>query len=257
VAEKARTSSRTGDVPGRRTSGAPPSANGASSLHLWWSLPPATTWQEVLADLEVVRPPAVTKLHFWALQVTFADHGRPVGAAHTGLQWHPGAPRGAVNWGGYREGPPGGELAGSKSGLAPVDGPNTFHYPWSPGVNYRFRIWSPAAGAWRATVTDVATGITTVTRDLFVPAASLLSPVVWSEIFARCDDPATEVRWSRLRAVDASGEVATVTTAVPTYQAHSEGGCANTESLAGKGYFAQLAGLDRPRGEQPPTISLA
>ena len=48
----------------------------------------------------------------------------------------------------------------------------------------------------------MALGQTTVVRDLLVDADGLASPLVWSEVFAACDDPSTEVRWSQLNAVD-------------------------------------------------------
>ncbi len=55
-------------------------------------------------------PPAVPRLYFWALQVSFASGPRLQGGAHLGLQWHPRYPGStAVNFGGYgpAEGAPG------------------------------------------------------------------------------------------------------------------------------------------------------
>jgi len=238
-----------------RLSGSPPSANGASSFHLWWSLSTEGPYQELSAVLEVVVAPVVARLYFWALQASFVGAGRELGAGHTGLQWHPGAPDGAVNWGGYASG--GGELAGSRSTLRPVDGPNTFHYPWSAGRKYALRVWSPAYGRWRSEVTDLANGLTTVVRDLYVTADGLASPVVWSEVFARCDDPPTEVRWSELRAVDLAGRAELATSCRPTYQSHEDGGCANTATVAGPGYFAQLTGLPEARRPPPEVLAMA
>ena len=80
-----------------RTSGMPSSANGASSLHAWWDL--AGPLREVAVTLEVLVPPAVPWLYFWALQVSFVDRGRRAGGGHLGLQaapWHPGGT--AVRW---------------------------------------------------------------------------------------------------------------------------------------------------------------
>lgn len=242
-----------------RLSGLPPSANGASSMHLWWETPRPGPFREARVVVEVVRQPQVARLYFWALQVSFVDHGRPVGAGHTGLQWHPGAPQGAVNWGGYADrqaGGGGGELPGSVAMLPPVDGPNTCHYPWQSGRPYRLRVWSPDPGAWRAEITDLAAAETTVVRDLWAGADALASPVVWSEVFARCDDPPTEVRWSALEVVPASGEVLPVLSVRPTYQSHREGGCANTESQAGAGYFAQFTGLADAGGRQTGSLTL-
>jgi hypothetical protein len=60
-----------------------------------------------------------------------------------------------------------------------------------------------------------------VVRRLDVrPAVALASPVVWSEVFARCDDPSSAVRWSELTP-------APVTTQI-TYQSFEDGGCTNT-----------------------------
>ena len=237
-----------------RVAGAPPSGNGASSFHLWWALTDGGPFSEVSAVLEVVTPPSVARLYFWALQVSFVDRGRDLGAGHTGLQWHPGAPEGAVNWGGYSSA--GGELKGTEARLAPVDGPNTCHYPWSAGRPYRFRVSAAGPGAWRSEVTDLVTGATTPIRDLLVPATGLTGPVVWSEVFARCDDPSTEVRWSRLEAVDFTGRRHHAEAVRLSYQSHADGGCANTESRAGPGYFAQLTGLSAARHATPETLTL-
>lgn len=251
--------------PRERLSGPPTSSNGASSLHLWWEVP-AGPYQEVCAVLEIAPPPAVRKLYFWALQVSFVDRGRDLGAGHTGLQWHPAAAAGAVNWGGYHAGG-GGVLDGTGSDLPPVDGPHTRHYPWSPGRPYRFRVWSPAPGAWRSEVTDLATGQANVIRDLLVPATGLANPVVWAEVFADCDDPPTEARWSRLEArtggTDAGGgtaagddHVVTATSVRLSYQTHADGGCANTLSYAEQSSFVQATGLPAARPAAPDVLRL-
>ncbi len=230
--------------PRERLAGPPTSSNGASSFHLWWQVP-AGPFQEVSAVLEVTRAPAVPKLYFWALQVSFVDQGRDLGAGHTGLQWHPGAPAGAVNWGGYHAG--GGVLDGTGSDLPPVDGPHTRHFPWSPGHPYRFRVWSPGPGAWRSEVTDLSTGQATVIRDLLVPATGLDHPVVWAEVFADCDDPPTAARWTSLLAGAGPGQVFTATSVGLTYQAHADGGCANTLSYDEGSSFVQVTGLPTAR----------
>ena len=245
-----------------RLAGPPPSGNGASSFHLWWILPSAGPFREVTAVFEVTRAPAVARLYFWALQVSFVEAGRELGAGHTGLQWHPSAPAGAVNWGGYHSGgtPPGGDgtLPGTGSALPPVDGgPHTRHFAWSPGRKYQFRVWSPAAGAWRSEVTDLDRGVTTVIRDLLVDAHALASPLVWSEVFAACDDPPTEVRWSQLQALDATGVIYTATSARLTYQSFADGGCSNTETYADGQCFVQVTGLGTARSAAPDVLSLA
>src|SRR3954468_17624618 len=109
-----------------RTSGRPPSGNGASSFHLWWRLPAVSSpMVSVSVDCEVVVEPKADALYFWALQVGFAGGG----AGHTGLQWLPSSAgvRKAVNWGGY--GSDGRELAGTESPMTNIEGnPNTRGY---------------------------------------------------------------------------------------------------------------------------------
>ncbi|HVM06374.1 MAG TPA: hypothetical protein VM242_14500 [Acidimicrobiales bacterium] len=233
---------------GPRLSGEPTSANGASSFHLTWVLPPVPPLVEVSAVLEVVTPPAVDRLYFWALQVAFVDRGADRGAAHVGLQWnrrHPGGR--AVNWGGYAPG--GGLLRGSASPLPSApDDPNTRDLPWEPGRPYRLRVSrSPAgAGAWRGEVADVGTGAATVVRDLYAGGDALARPVVWSEVFARCEHPSVTVRWSGFEAVTGAGERVRPTGLAVNYQATAAGGCDNTLSVPdGDGGVLQVTGTDR------------
>ena len=107
-----------------RVRGYPTSSNRASSMHLRWD-PAPHPLLEVAVTLEIVVPPVVDELYFWALQVSFFDGGRHIGAAHLGLQWYSQHPGGtAVNWGGYRDGA--GELEGEPSMLPSAPGnPNT------------------------------------------------------------------------------------------------------------------------------------
>lgn len=213
-----------------RERGEPTSANGASSFHLWWDLDGQQPLVEVAAVLEVLVPPAVDRLYFWALQVSFLDGTVDRGAAHTGLQWnrnHPG--NRAVNWGGYAAG--GGLLAGSPSALpsAPSD-PNTRDYPWEPGHAYRLRVAAAprSRGRWLAEVTDLRAGQATVIRELEAAADRLASPVVWSEVFARCEHPSATVRWSRLEATTAGGKTVRPRRLRVSYQDLAAGGCGNT-----------------------------
>jgi hypothetical protein len=217
--------------------GLPPSANGASSLHLRWDLDGPL--QEVSVELTVELPPRVPRLYFWALQADFAEAGgRPAGGAHLGLQWHPGHPGStAVNWGGYH--PAGGELTGTASQLPSATGnPNTRDHPWVPGRPYRLSVAPAPAGeqpgggvtAWRGTVIDAADGRVTTVRDLLVPGDRIRGALVWSEVFARCDDPQVAVRWSAPRAVGPGGAALQPVRAAVSYQSHAEGGCANTDS---------------------------
>jgi hypothetical protein len=231
--------------PTGRMTGRPTSANGASSFHLWWVLPASGALREVEATVEIQRPPARRVLYFWALQVGFARGGRRLGAAHTGLQWHPGAPDGAVNWGGY--GPGGAELDGRGGDLAPVDSDNTRHWAWQAGRQYRLRVWSPTPGAWRSTITDLVDERSVDVRDLLVDADELVEPVVWAEVFAPCDDPPTQARWSKMSALDATG-VRVVPHAVRvTYQSGAEGGCVNTEARSEPEGIVAFTGLGSPR----------
>lgn len=241
--------------------GPPRSANGASSFHLTWQVPPGA-WVAAEATLEIVTAPSVDALSFWALQVSFVEDGRHRGAAHLGLQWHPHHPgRTAVNWGGYDPG--GGELPGSTSALpSATDNPNTRDLPWAVGAPYRLRIArhgpvDPATSetasartiAWRGSVTG-PTGETVVVRDLHVRARHLADPMVWSEVFADCDAPATEVRWRQLALTDEQGRVAGVDTVRVSYQTVAEGGCARTDSTVEAGALVQRTSVRRvtPQG---------
>ena len=220
-----------------RTTGFPTSSNGASSLHLRWEPPPAPT-RRVSAVLEVVEPPSVPHLYFWALQATFTGHGRRIGGAHLGLQWydrHPGST--AVNWGGYRDGA--GELDGDASALPSATGnPNTRDFAWLPRREYRLTISGDGDGWWTGEVTDLETGEHTIVRRLHAPgSAELTNAVVWSEVFARCDDPTVSVRWSQLDPAPARLH--------PTYQSHADGGCANTRSMPDGDGWLQLTNYTR------------
>lgn len=211
--------------------GEPGSGNGASSFHLTWRLGTDEPLVEVAAVLEVVVPPTVDRLYFWALQASFVDDGGHRGAAHLGLQWNRGHPGGrAVNWGGYAEA--GGLLAGSPSPLPSApDDPNTRDYPWQPGRRYRLRI-SPSpglvAGQWQGEVTDLTTGQATVVRHLAGGGDRLAAPVVWSEVFARCDHPSVAVRWSDLAAIGVSGRRIQPEGLAVSYEPGRAGGCDNT-----------------------------
>ena len=208
----------------------------ASSFHLsWGGLPPTLT--EVAVDLEVLVPPSIPTLYFWALQVSFEDGG----AAHTGLQWNPRHPGGrAVNWGGYAKG--GGLLTGSPSALpCEIGDPNTRDWWWDPGRRYRLRVWAPVPGRWRAAVDDV------VIRDLYAAGTTLRSPIVWSEVFAGCDDPTVAVRWSGFEALDGQGRPVAPDRMLVNYQRN---GCANTTSVLDGRSVVQVTNTQRttPQG---------
>src|SRR2546430_14456397 len=176
-----------------RTRGFPQSGNGASSFHLGWQLPPgAGHLVSASVTLEVLTPPVVDHLYFWALQVVFPG----AGAAHLGLQWnhrHPGF--GAVNWGGYAA--DGSLLAGTESPLPSTpDDPNTRDYPWQPGRPYKLGVHPTDEAASRGGVTDLAAGDATAGRGLRAAAPHLGPPGAWAGAVGRCDDPAVRVRWS-------------------------------------------------------------
>ena len=235
---------RAGDRP--RLSGIPPSANGASSFHLAWMLAPGDPLVEVAATLTVAVPPAVDRLYFWALQASFDDGRRHRGAAHLGLQWCPGHPGStAVNWGGY--GDHGGELAGSASALpSGRANANTRDFPWRPGRPYRLRIHAaPGGRGWRGEVADLTTGEATVVRDLHAPGPYLAAPLVWSEVFARCDDPAVAVRWSDLAARTAGGGSVRPRGVRLSFQSRADGGCDNTDVEVADGGIVQRTNATR------------
>lgn len=218
--------------PKGKVRGEPGSANGASSFHLRWLMADDEPLAEVSVVLTVVEPPAVDRLYFWALQVSFMGPSGEAGGAHIGLQWnrsHPGSA--AVNWGGYAAG--GRILAGSTSTLPsrPND-PNTRDYPWTPARPYRLRVFAVPGqpGAWRGEVTDLVTGEATVIRDLQAGGDRLAHPLVWSEVFARCEHPSVTVRWSDFEAHTADGAMRRPRGVAVNYQARVAGGCENTTS---------------------------
>lgn len=221
---------------GVREAGRPSSPNGASSFHLLWDMPASAPLVEVSAVIEIVTPPAVPDLYFWALQVSFLEDGRCVGGGHAGLQWNRDFPQfGAVNWGGYAS--PhlgGGELPGSSPSLpGPPDRLNTRSFPWRVGTPYQLRIFPTpnASGCWRAEIVDRSSGMRSVIRDLVGGGESLGSPMVWSEVFADCSAPSVRVRWSDFSALDANGHSVEPRTLTVNYQRWEDGGCTNTTAL--------------------------
>jgi len=234
-----------------RTSGLPSSANGASSAHAWWECPGPL--REVAVTLEVLVPPSVPWLHFWALHVSFRDGARRTGGAHLGLQaapWHPGGT--AVNWGGYAEG--GGELDGTGSVLPSAPGnANTRDYAWLPSRAYRLRVAPGSApGRWRGEVTDLASGAATVVRELVCPGTALTDPVVWSEVFAPCDAPGTAVRWSDPVGAGIDGRSVEPPAVRVTYQSVADGGCSNSATFLDGAAVVQATATERrvPHGSR-------
>jgi hypothetical protein len=222
---------------GDRTRGRPPSGNGASSFHLFWELARHEPLREVSATFELLDEPARDALFFWALQAGFADAGGAHGGAHFGFQWNPPYPdKRAVCWGGYAS--VGGELRGGPTTFPSIDGnPNVCIYRWTTGQRWTWRIrlvtdetaTAPAGqSTWRAELDDPNSGETVAIRDLWCRGDRLVDPMVWSEVFAHCDDPCVRVRWSDFAARSAADTVAPRAIAV-NYQSYADGGCTNTD----------------------------
>jgi hypothetical protein len=234
-------------APAVRAAGFPTSSNRASSLHLRWDWGPTPPeLVEIGADLTVVEPPrgaAADHLHFWALQASFSGGG----AAPVGLQHHPAHPgRTAANWGGYANGT---ELTGTESRLPSARGnPNTRDFPWEPGRTYRLGIRRGDTG-WAGTVDGF------VLRELHAAGDRVLDAVVWSEVFARCDDPSAAVRWSGFVGGTAAGGTVRPRAVAVNYQRVDAGGCSNTSSDPdGSGGFVQRTNTRRttPQGAVLP-----
>lgn len=233
-----------------RITGRPTSDNGASSFHLSWNLSGARPLVQVSAVVEVLVPPSVNSLYFWALQVDFVDDSVRRGGAHTGLQWNPRHPdHTAVNWGGYHAAHLGGhELEGSESALPGIpNDPNTRNYPWRPNHRYQLIVSSAPGqrGVWRSQVVDLTTGVATVIRDLYGGGTRLADPVVWSEVFADCCAPPVTVRWSDLRAVDEDGHAVRPAELRVNYERYWDGGCTNTTVEHDGGGVRQITGVRR------------
>lgn len=233
-----------------RISGPPTSSNGASSFHARWVMPPVPL-RAVSAVFEVANGPAVPSLYFWALQASFQQGSARRGAGHLGLQHHPNYPEaGAVNWGGYHDRSSGGGiLDGTGSVLTSTLGnANTFDYAWEERRRYRLEIGLAGPGRWRGSITDLATDDTTVVRELFVDADHLTDPMIWSEVFADCDAPPVDVRWSSLAAASVDGQFVRPTAVTLSYQREDDGGCSNTSTSVEDGWLIQQTSTERVNG---------
>ncbi len=234
---------------GPRRGGFPTSSNGASSFHLRWrGLPVDQSIVEASVTLEIVVPPALPHLYFWALQASFVDGTRPGGAGHLGLQWYSAHPGGtAVNWGGYDAA--GRELGGTAPELPSAPGnPNTRDFLWRPGRPYRLAISAGMQpGSWRGSVDG------RVVRELHGNGTALAELMVWSEVFAQCDDPSVVVRWSDFSVRTQAGTARPDRLEV-SYQSRLDGGCANTSVRVGDGVAEQVTNVDRTT---PPGAVLA
>ena len=202
-------------------------------------MPSSDPLVEVSARLTVLTPPSVAELYFWALQVTFEDGS----GAHVGLQ-HLQDRRHAANWGGYVGGGGGRELQGAPAG-------NTHPFEWSAGESYVLRVRRVAEG-WEGSVagglgagSDSGSGSAAFSRVLFAGGSTLSSPMVWSEVFAGCDDPSVRVRWDQLRAVTSSGAVVAPVAVRTSYQSP---GCGNTDVVVDGDGFVQVTSVPRVTG---------
>ncbi|MEO5842477.1 MAG: hypothetical protein ABIQ73_03000 [Acidimicrobiales bacterium] len=227
-----------------RVEGRPPSGNGASSFHLFWQMPAHPPLVEVSATFELLDEPAQERLYFWALQAGFADASGGYGGAHFGFQWHPQYPaKRAVCWGGYAH--VGGELDGGPTTFPSIDGnPNVCAYPWTTGQRWTWRIRRVSDGVWRAELDDPNTGETVPIRDLWCRGDRLVDPMVWSEVFAHCDDPSVHVRWSELATRTATDAILPFAVSV-NYQSYADGGCTNTNSFVDGFGFVQATNTER------------
>jgi hypothetical protein len=228
-----------------RIEGRPPSGNGASSFHLFWQLPPHEPLTEVSATFELLNQPIRNTLYFWALQAGFADGAGSYGGAHFGFQWNPDYPdMRAVCWGGYANA--GGELDGGPTTFPSTDGnPNVCGYRWTTGERWTWRIRRIGdGGVWRAEFDDPTSGQTVTIRDLWCRGDRLVDPMVWSEVFAHCDDPSVHVRWSEFTARTAT-ETITPTSVSVNYQSYADGGCTNTNTSADGNGVVQATNTER------------
>ncbi len=244
-----------------RISGRPTSSNGASSMHLFWSMPERTSdLIDVRATIEVLEPPPSGRLVFWALQVSFMNGSRAMGAGHFGLQHHPAYPSGgAVNWGGYHSPTSGrsGELDGSPlTAPSALANANTCNFEWHVGLPYTYRIALVRAGVWRGWIIDPV-GVPIHVRDLHCEGTSLARPMVWTESFADCDNPSCAVRWSGLEARDFDGNVFQPDEVTVNYQREDDGGCSNTSASVERHGIVQRTNTDRsvPQGDRLPVLS--
>jgi hypothetical protein len=232
-------------LPATRVEGRPPSGNGASSFHLFWQVPPHEPLCQVSVTFELLNEPRQNRLYFWALQAGFADSNGAYGGGHFGFQWHPDYPgMRAVCWGGYKNG--GGELDGGPTSFPSIDGnPNVCGYPWTTGQRWTWRIRRiDNGGVWRAEVDDPNTGQTVHIRDLWCRGDRLVDPMVWSEVFAYCDDPSVHVRWSELAARTATEAIFPFAVSV-NYQSYADGGCTNTDASVDNFGFVQKTNTER------------
>ncbi len=92
-------------------------------------------------------------------------------------------------------------------------------------------------------------------RELHAGGDRLTGVVMWSEVFARCDDPSSAVRWSDLVGVTAAGDEVRPRAVHVNYQSVAAGGCSNTSSGARWSRRLRAAHQHRPHDPQGAVLS--
>ena len=161
----------------------------------FWELPPAGgPIVAASARLIVEAAPPVDELYFWALQASFTDGSgrrarrRPPGPAVARRRTRaPAPPTGAATR------PAAAILPGSESALPSAHRQRQHPRPGGSRAcptALDDRAGAPAAGLGRARSTAPSCARLAAGGD------RLDGLMVWSEVFARCDDPPVAVRWS-------------------------------------------------------------
>ena len=161
-----------------------------------------------------------------------------------------------MNWGGYgKTADVSSVLDGTRSTLPGIEGDeNTRSFPWTPGIDYQFTI-SRGERGWRSTVVDTSTGERTVIRELFAGGDRLNGLVVWMEIFAPCDAPATMVRWSDLAVADDARGAVHHARSLRTSFPDVDGACTNNDSRVDGSGWLQVTN-DRRTARTATTLTL-
>ena len=108
--------------------------------------------------------------------------------------------------------------------------------PGNRSRGYRLGVHRAGDGMWRGEVTDLTTGEAVTVRDLFAASPLLGDPMVWSEVFARCDDPSVTAagRTSRSGPKPATASLPphsrSTTSPTPTADARTRSQCRTTRA---------------------------
>jgi hypothetical protein len=241
-------------TPAERLTGRPTSSNRASSHHLFWMTQSNESIVEIRATLEIVKPPKVAELYFWALQASFTDGSTNFGGAHLGLQHHRSYPdSGAANWGGYHDASRGGQVLDGSPLTVPsaLNNANTGNFAWRPQTPYVLRIRQNVPNpdpenqqGWLGSITG-PDGVENVLRELYCAGSAIRSPLVWTESFAPCDAPRATVRWSNLTMVTRSGAALPIRAVRTNFQSVADGGCSTSDSTVDGASVLQSTGVSR------------